>query len=462
MSREDERVDGVERSCESRVLDDLPAGRRDEVRGRPSLGSIRAISGIRSLRRIPGPRRAVAALTDQSLSSLQNYLVLITALRSFGLAQLGTFSLAYTAMPAVITIARGLILEPLTVRFTTADRSSRRNAGRHATGTALALGLLLSLLCIVSSIAIHEPSADRLVVAFGIAVPVMLLQDSWRMYLFATGRAWSAAVNDGLCLVTTGAIIGTVIAHGEVSPAVLILAWAGGTLAGAAFGALQAGFVPKVFSAARWLRVNGSLGLPFALSYLATMGVTVVAYGLIGLIVSISAVGLLGGAVAIMAPVTTMTAAVGLFLLPESARWKKESPQRLLGGTAMVTVALPVIVLGCAGVLAILPPAITHILAGSHWRVAKTLLLPVSLWVAGSAARQPAACALRVLGKGGTILALSVITGLGIVVAALIGGIVAGASGAAWGFAVSQCASLAMWWVITASAVRRLEHELET
>ena len=69
-------------------------------------------------------RRASARVSwgvaDQAVCALENFLLNVYVARSLGVAQLGAFSLAYVTYGLANNANRGLAIEPLLVRFSTA------------------------------------------------------------------------------------------------------------------------------------------------------------------------------------------------------------------------------------------------------------------------------------------------------------------------------------------------------
>ena len=57
---------------------------------------------------------------------------------------------------------------------------------------------------------------------------------------------------------------------------------------------------------------------------------------------------------------------------------------------------------------------------------------------------------MRASGQGRKVFYLSVFTGITMMIGALGGGAIGGARGAAWGYAVSETATVALWWATLA------------
>ena len=395
---------------------------------------------------VASSRRGVAILADQAFSSLQNYLVLIFALRSLGIERFGEFSIAYTTMFVTIVIVRSFVFEPFTILYTTKSSEQRHKAARDATGTSLTLGFMIGLVCLAFIPLSHGGPARSLLIAFAVAVPIMLLQDGWRMFFFASGRPWSAAINDASCLLATAPLIGAAAILVKPTPGLIVGIWALGTAVGAFLGAAQTRIRPLPSRSGLWLRHTRHLAFNLAGASIAISGLSIIAYSMIALIVSVAAVGQIGASIAIMAPATTFVTATGLFLLPEAARWNREGRRSLIRSSAAMSVGLAAAVLIAAGIISALPGTLTHLLAGPNWQIAKRLLLPVAIWIAATAARQAPASALSALARGRQVFYLSVVTGFTTMAGALLGAAYEGARGAAWGYAFSQIVIIALWW----------------
>jgi hypothetical protein len=71
----------------------------------------------------------------------------------------------------------------------------RRSFGSAATGTALAVGTVAGVLCIVAGLLLPGQVGPAFI-ALGVGLPGLALQDSWRFAFFACGRGSAAFLND--------------------------------------------------------------------------------------------------------------------------------------------------------------------------------------------------------------------------------------------------------------------------
>jgi O-antigen/teichoic acid export membrane protein len=392
-------------------------------------------------------RRALAALSDQVISSLTNYVVLFAALRTLSVGDLGIFTFAYTSSLFLITVIRGLALEPLLIRFTVSDSASRGRATAAAAGASLLIGLFTLVLVLPFATLAHNGIRSAFV-GFAVSLPVLLLQDVWRHHLFAAKRPWAAAANDAACLLCT-AVLTIAVLHTMSHPSVgaLLLCWGGGGTAGALLGMLQAHELPRLDRAWAWLRSNRDLGPALAGERSAESSAAQLSFMLVGVLASTVALGQLGAARAIMAPATTLTTSMAIFGVPEAARLRAR-PKALTRFAAGISAVTCLAVLGSTAVLLFGPEWIGETLAGKNWHVAKTLIVPVTIWTAAAGARRGPSVALRALERGRILLALSIVTGLIVLPATVVGCLLGGARGAAWAFAVVYIGSIAMYWVV--------------
>lgn len=391
--------------------------------------------------------RAVGVFIDEAVSSLQSFVILFSALHYLSVSEIGEFTLAYTGAFLVKVILKSLLLAPLSVHFSAADPASQQRAGAQALGACLVGGLICLALTAGASLAVSG-RAREIVLATSLVLPAMIVQEGWRIFFFTTGHPWRAVLNDGFCLVATLLLVGAVvIPNDSASPAVLLLLWVVGTGAGGALGAAQTRFLPAVGQALPWTRQNWALGSRIA----AGSGVQQIAgrisLVLIGGIAGTGDLGRLAASRTLMAPATTVVTTAMSFGLPEATRLYKRGDRRLSwfipGLSIFLATAVSMLGLG----MYMLPDSVGRILAGENWEVAKSLLLPVIVWLAASALQQGPYVALLVFMRPKIILRLSILTGCAVLAAAAIGSSSAGATGAAWALAGTQVGASALVWV---------------
>lgn len=398
------------------------------------------------------PKRALGALLDQAASSLQNFAILFAGLHWFDLAKLGSFSLLYAVMTLVVVVTRALTLEPLVVQY--AGRAT--TAGHRALGGSLIVSLGIGVVLCVASLFVdgeHMP----MVLAAAAAGPVLLVQDGYRYVLFANGRQLAAAANDACCLVITTIAVGAMWVTEWHWPASLMLAWGLGAAGGIGAGYFQTRCRPALSAGWRWLVQQKSLGVPLAGSQVAQQGTGRLSQGLISWIGGAAALGMIGASRTLVTPLTTLITASMSYSLPEAARARRSTGRSGLNKIVLLTsAALGLAVFVYAAILLVLPSDFGRVLAGDNWATARSLVVPTSLWVLGTAASQGPRVGLRVLEKGKETFRVSVLMGILLLVGTVTGVTLAGGVGAAWGFGLVSVIGQLFWWSTYWSAQARV------
>jgi O-antigen/teichoic acid export membrane protein len=391
-------------------------------------------------------RRAVAVLVDEATSSIQNYVVLFAVLHSLSIADIGRFTLAYTAVTFLEIVLKALVLTSLNVRFAAADESSQRRAGADAAGATILVGV--AACAIISALGLLIGTPDRaLFIATGPAALALVTQESWRSYFFTIAKPWRAVGNDAACLVATIALVWVAVALGGAdTPADLVLLLAAGTGVGFAIGIGQTRIVPSLPGGVRWLRAHSGVGIRVAGARGAAQLAGRLSLSVLGAISGAVALGRYGAARTLIAPATTLVTSMASYSLPEAARLHARDDPRFRRFLVGNSIALAGLVLITGLVLAVLPDSLGHLLAGENLGVARELLLPVVLFSAGNALQQGARIGMITLLRTGLSLRIAITTGVGIVLAAACGAWIDGAPGAAWALALVQGIQIITWW----------------
>lgn len=227
---------------------------------------------LRRLRREALAGRAAWSIADQGLSSLSNIAVGIVAARSLSVEQFGTFGLVFTSYILVLGVGRGMISDPLLVRFS-AQPTTRVPAGIAVAGAATLYGIVAGLLYAAAGVVVGGPILGVLV-GFGLALPGLVLQDAWRYVAFSQARpqvaflvdlVWGAGVAIGLIAVAT---------QGALTLASILWVFGGTAGIAALAGMLVFRALPAVRAAVPFVRAHFDLGGRFMTEYLTTVGVT--------------------------------------------------------------------------------------------------------------------------------------------------------------------------------------------
>jgi O-antigen/teichoic acid export membrane protein len=382
-------------------------------------------------------------MADQAVSSITNFVMLSLAARQSGLVRFGHFSVAFTVYIVSLWVVRSLVCEPLVIRFTTSDDETRRRAGARATGAALALACLIGLGMAGPGLVAGRWSVAM--VAMGLCMPALLVQDTYRYLLMASGRVRSAAVNDGFWLIVQ--LLGVVLVLWLNAPVEwLLAAFGGGAVAAAILGARQTGVLPNPRSGIDWLRRTADLGLPFLVELTAIYGIAQLALLALAAIGEVAAVGQIRAALLLLSPVTVLCA--GLFLVgaPEAVRIRHRNPRQLSGFVLALGSSAALVVIWAVLILMV-PDRAGLVLLGNNWLRGTEVLIPVTVMSVATLFVMSGMVGLRALDAARRTLGLRLWAAPVFAVATLVGVKTVGPYGASVGLAVASCLSALLAWI---------------
>ncbi|WUW20102.1 hypothetical protein OG521_04585 [Streptomyces sp. NBC_01463] len=404
-----------------------------------------------------GPaRRAVVGrlswgLADQAASSLSNFAVGIYVARSLGPAAFGVFSLAWVTYGVVLSVSRGLATDPLVVRFSGVPEAAWRVAVARSSGTALGVGAVLGTVCLVVGPVVGG-SVGRAFAGLGLMLPGLLLQDAWRYSFFAAGDGRKAFVNDvvwGVALVPA-----LVVAARVGSVTAFVLAWGASAAVAAGYGCFQSGILPRLTGARAWLRDHRDLGYRYLVENVGVSGASQLrAYGL-GVIVGVSAVGVIRGAELLLGPFLALLMGLSLVTVAESARVLRQAPHRLGPFCLSLGAGQAVAALLWGAALLLVPDRLGELVLGDVWSASSALIVPVTLGVAAAGLGTGAAAGLRALAAARRSLRCQLFASACYVTGGLGGALADGTVGSAWGVAAATVCGSAVWWLQLRSALR--------
>ncbi|MGW1073433.1 hypothetical protein [Streptomyces sp. NPDC002537] len=394
-------------------------------------------------------------LADQAVSSMINFAVGIYVARELGVHAFGVFSLAWLTYGVVLNVARGLATDPLMVRFSGVPEATWRVAAARSSGAALAVGTTFGAVCLLVGLGLGGDVGPAFA-CLGVALPVLLLQDSRRFAFFAAGTGRKAFAND---LVQGVALVPAMVVAARVGTvAAFLLAWGAAAAAAAGYGFLQSGIRPRVTQARGWLREQRDLGSRYLVENVSLSGAGQLrAYGL-GAIAGVGAVGAVRGAELLLGPFLALLMGLSLVTVAEAARVLKQSPRRLgrfcllLGGGQAAAALL------WGSALLLMPDRAGELVLGDVWHSASRLILPATLGVAGAGLGSGAAAGLRALAAARRSLRCQLFASACYLGGGIGGAAAAGTVGSAWGVAAATACGSAVWWLQLRSALRERDH----
>jgi len=403
-----------------------------------------------------GLLRAGWNLVDQVISSATNALLAFLIARSVSDSDFGGFSVAFTIFSVFIGLSRAVAASPLGIRFTRSDTAEFRRAAAAGVGAALAFGVLGGVACLVVGGALGGPVGMALL-ALGVVLPGLLVQDAWRIVFFAEARPKAAVVNDGVWAILQIGAVFALVARGVDTVGPLTLAWGLSACAAAALGVRQSRVLPRPSQALTWVRTHRDLTGYLLLEYVTLQGAQQLAMLSIATIGSLSVIGALRGAQVLLGPTTILAVGMYSFALPEFSRRRDTLTSREWMGGA---VALSVFVTGLGAlwgaIFLFLPDAFGKELLGETWPATKAVLVASIVQQAGAAIAIGPATMLYAMDRAKVTLTIHAVLAPMLLAGGVVGVVVGGADGAAWGFAVAFWSVVPAWWIKVRREVKAL------
>jgi len=391
-------------------------------------------------------RRGGWGISDQALSSLTNFMVGIFVARTVGPRGFGAFGLAFATYVVALNVARALGPEPLVVRFSASPRAEWRRGTTAATGTALSVGCILGLACLVVALTTGG-SVRGAFAAMAVSMPGLLLQDAWRLAFFAGGRGGRAFVNDLVWAVALIPAIGLLLALGIHSVFWLTLAWGAAATVAGVVGLLQARLIPRPDLSLSWLREQRDLAPRFLGEFMALSGTIQLNFFGIGAIAGLEAVGAIRAAQILLGPPYVFSIGVRLAALPEAVRALKHSARRVGRVCVLISAGLATVTLAWGAVMLFLPTRAGVALLGETWEPAHRVLVPVTLAYAAGGVILGASTALRALAAARHSLRARLLVSVLQLSGGVGGAVLGGVTASAWGLAAGGAAGgFVFWW----------------
>lgn len=392
-------------------------------------------------------RRRALVVSDQGISSLSNVVVTIFVARSLSAVGFGAFGVAIVAFMLVQGVSRALVGETLLSRYSSVDTETRGSLVPDMLAAAVAISAVgVAVVTVVAVAAGGE--AGRALLALGIVLPLVTVQDTWR-YIFIIDRPAAAVAVDAVWLVAVCAVLSA--APSDAGAAWFVIAW--GATAG--IGAIAGGLLGRgdlaVPHPLRWLRSNRDMGSRFLGEYVTGQAVGQVVLVGVGAIAGLSVIGAVRAAQVFYGPINTVHQGIYLALVPEGARSTGEVHLRRLMFRA--TLLLAGVAGGWMWLGLLLPDSWGTTLFGETWPEAGGLLLPIGLAMIAGSAATGAFAGVRALGDARESLRARLRTVGPQLVLPLVGAAFGAGHGYAFGFGLGHAASAVIWWAAFGNAL---------
>jgi O-antigen/teichoic acid export membrane protein len=380
--------------------------------------------------------RAAWTILDQTLSSASNFALAVIVARHVGTSEYGVFAIGFTIYALTLGVSRAFATDPLVVRFSHKSVNDQREEAGTAAGTAILFGVVLGGLLVAAAAFLAGSPLRSSLLAFGLGMPFLLWQDSYRYQFVASRRPQLAALNDLVWLLALSALFAIAV-HADASTAAPYVAvWSAAAGCAAVVGMVFARTWPRGRGAMHWLRLHADLNVRFAVESLMISGAPQVVLLVVAAVSGYSEAGGLRGAIVLLGPVILLATGAAIATVPEGVRLKDRNLARLRPVVCLVAALLSVVVVVWSAAVSGLPDRAGEALLGPTWHLAQEITFPLGLAVAGTAASVGLAAGLRSLAAARRSLRATVPAVLLLVAGGVAGGVWAGGVGAARGMVI--------------------------
>jgi O-antigen/teichoic acid export membrane protein len=399
-------------------------------------------------------------VADQVLSSTTNFVLGLLVARSVAPSDFGAFSLAYATYTLSLGATRSLAGEPLVVRYSWTSSAEWRAGTGCATGTAVALGTVIGLGCVFAGWAVLEGAVRTAFMILGAFLPLLLLQDTWRFAFFARHKGAVAFLNDIVWAIVLFPTLALLLATSRSSIGWLMLAWAAAGSIAALLGALQARLLPggpRVLH--RWLLGQRDLAPRFAGEFAISTGTTQLSLFAIGMVAGLDQVGRLRAAQVALGPLNVLFMGASMAAVPEGVRLLRASTRRLQRAMRGLSLGLGFAALGWGILAFFVPTGVGKAFLGQNWVGAHSLLIPLTISATAFGLVFGPVVGLRSLAAARRSLRARSLDALMTATASIAGAVLAGAGGAAWGYALTGGVRVPNWWWHFSRGLREYNRE---
>ncbi len=401
-------------------------------------------------------------VVDQALSALSNILLTVLVANEVGRAGFGAFSVAFVVFGICIGIERAMVGQPLSIRYSGADSERLADGRARAVGSALAIGLIGGAACVVAGLLLPGMLGGSLV-AVGVVMPFLLVQDACRMVFFAASQARSAAGNDALWAVLQVGGILVLPLLTRPTPALLVLVWGGAAAVSAVVALVRLRLRPRPSGFGSWLReqrnLSGYLVAEYLLGTGAFQGGIIGVGALVGGDEGLAVVGAFRAAQTVLGPLNLLATAVQMFALPQLSRRRWMTPRQRTLAAGAVSGFLSVVAVGYSVVVLLMPDVVGQTLFSESWAGARQVLLPLAIGVIARAMSEGCAVMIYSLDQARRTFRIMTVEAPLVLTLMTVGALVGGAEGAAWGMCVDQVLLVPLWLYTLRSVVHSVPSE---
>jgi O-antigen/teichoic acid export membrane protein len=403
----------------------------------------------------------VLGVLDQGVASVSNLLLAVAVARQSSASEFGSFGIAFALYLVGLAVIRATVGSVAILRMSTAaDPEKERQLLQQGLSAALLVTLSTTVVLCVAGIFL-DGSLASFVLALGMVLPVLLVQDVLRFFAFALRRPALALLNDSAWLLVQVAAFGLIAWLGKPTGLTMFVAWGAAALAGVVAVQLVLRLRPTRGVRA-WFATHSSLIRSLLTDQMFISASAQGAPLLVGAVSTLAAVGQLRGAQTAFGPVTAFNTGLSLAVVAPASRRHADGDE-----TFHVTLRRNGLVVGVTAfvwgfVLLGVPDSVGTALLGESWAGVQDLAVWTGIWMGLSMASAPAMSILRILGREWWSARARVVATPFMLLAATAGAWVDGARGSTIGLASVTAVLAVTLWVLTRRAIVRQSRPVRT
>lgn len=387
-------------------------------------------------------RRAGWSISDQALSSFTNFLLAVLAARSLDPQEFGGFAIALATYLIAVGIVRAVCAEPLIVRHSV---GSARSEAERVLGATLLLAVGGGLALVGAGAVFGAPVGPALL-ALGLSLPGLLLQEVERYWFVAEGRPAGAFVVDAVWTVTQ--LVGIFVLVSVTTPTVggFVGVWGAAATFSAIVGLVAMRVVPRPGAAIGWLASSRDLWPRYLGEFASTMGAWQATLFLLGGLAGLASLGAVRGAQVLFGPLHVVFYGARLVVVPEGARADVVGRRSVVRTAVAAAAALGGITVVWTAVVVVLPDRIGTALLGDTWAAAHDIALPFGAFMTTEAVVFGASIGLRLLADARSSLRAASVAGTSLVVVVAVLASRAPLGTTVWAMVAVGALGIVVWW----------------
>lgn len=382
-------------------------------------------------------------LVDQGLSSATNFGGSVLAARVLSATEFGGFALGFSLYLLVLGLSRSWSSEPLVVRFAVASSGEQHRAIRDAATMSIVAGSLGGLLLAVAA-CVFWSSIGSVLLAVGVLLPALMLQDFCRYALILRRRSRDASLNDLLWLLILIATFVAARSH-QLTAAVAVICWAAGSIVAGLAGLAQLRCSPST-RVLRWARDQHDLSWRYSTEFLLLSGTALLLTVGLGAVSGLEDAAGFRGAQIALGPLGVLFMGATMQLTPIMARRAHTGGEILRELGRNVSLVLGSAAAAWGILLMVVPDRIGVALLGPSWASTRPLLPIWAAYYVATGLVFGATIGLRACGAARTSLRLRACMAPIALSLGLLGALVGGPKGASVGLLVGNAMALPFWW----------------